>query len=258
MSNFLEKVSRNSNKVTQGVGSVNDVLNTDLGALFGQPNKMSVDALKARIESYASPNRFMIVLTAPKTISQYYSTKAVEVLCTLVREVNLPSQRIGTFDHRERNLQRQLPNDVIYAPVTMSFYLDQEMRVRKFFQDWINTITTNNNKTFNYLEEYAVNIQIIKLDHRGKPMYTVELQDAYPTVLADSALSAEAENQLMTQNVTFSYHKWREVNPNSLEDNTIGGILNSVTGGLSGTITERLNNFGNLSKKAGSLSNRFG
>lgn len=254
---ILENVNKTASQISGSASAVDDVMDMDLGALFGQPNKMSLLALKGRATGYARPNRFYVAFAAPKTISQYYPVEKMEMVTSMVREAQLPAIKLGTFDHRSIGPMRQLPNDVIFQPVNISFFVDDKFTVRQFFQDWISTITTNNRQSFNYLEEYSTNIQITQLNADGKPEYTVELIDAYPVTLGDMQLSAESENNIMFQNVTFSYHQWREINPDTLDDFTVGGIMNNLSGGLSGVAQNSLGRASNMARNASSLSERF-
>jgi hypothetical protein len=195
-------------------------------------------------------------MPAPKTLSKYYSTKDMETICMMLKDAILPARRVGTFDHRSKGVQRSLPNDIIYQPVPTTFYVDRELKLRQFFSDWVNTMTTNGHMSFNYLDEYAVPIQITQLDETGKAVHTIELVDAYPTGLSEVQLSADSDNQLMLQNIIFTYHNWHEVNSTTLEDLSIGGIFNELTG-LGGLISSSADIVSSTSNNIESLVNRI-
>lgn len=237
MANILDETMRISSQLGNVSNIVGDVLDFDVGGLLGKPNKMSISALKNRAKGYAKSNRFMIVMPVPKTLGKFYSTTEVEMICSMLKDCILPARRMGTFDHRSKGTMRSLPNDVIYQPVPITFYVDRQLLVRRYFADWINTITTNDHMSFNYLEEYAIPIQIIHLDEKGKATHAIELLDAYPTGVSEVQLAADADNQIMQQNVIITYHKWREIDPVSMEDMTIGGILNDNFNGLGNYIS---------------------
>lgn len=232
----LDKVNDVSRKVGGFGDGVREV--TDLVGLT-EPSRTAIDRLKARTSDYARLNRFYITFPAPKILSQFYGTNHIETICVLAYSAVLPAKRLGTFDHRNKGPLRQQANDVIYQPVPIAFYVDDEMKCRRFFQDWLGTVTTNGEMSFNYPEEYSVPVQITQIDQTGKAVYTVELEDAFPINLGEIQLAADANDQLMVQNIVFSYHKWKEIDQNSMSDSTIGGLINALSGAY-GMVTNTL------------------
>lgn len=244
---ILDKV----NEVSSKVGGFGDEVADKTGGFmddirgvtdflgFTEPSKTSIDVLKSRTTNYARLNRFYITFPAPKILSQFYGVNHIETICVLAHSAVLPAKRIGTFDHRNKGPLRQQANDIIYQPVPVTFYVDDEMKVRRFFQDWLGTVTTNGEMSFNYPEEYSVPVQITQIDQAGNVMYTVELEDAFPINMGEIQLSADANDQLMIQNVIFSYHKWKEIDQNSMSDSTIGGLINALSGAY-GMVTNTL------------------
>lgn len=259
---ILDKVNDVSNKVGGFADKVGDKVGGVLDDISGvtdflgltEPSKTAIDRVKSRTNDYARLNRFYITFPAPQILSQFYGTSHIETICVLAYSAVLPAKRIGTFDHRNKGPLRQQANDVIYQPVPVSFYVDDEMKCRRFFQDWLGTVTTNGEMSFNYPEEYSVPVQITQVDQEGNVVYTVELEDAFPINLGEIQLAADANDQLMVQNVVFSYHKWKEIDQNSMSDGTIGGLINALSGAY-GMVTNTLDVVSQGTKSIASVVN---
>jgi hypothetical protein len=82
------------------------------------------------------------------------------------------------------------------------------MLVRKAFDNWIHSIVNPSSFTVNYKDEYARTITIYQLDEKENYTYSIQLIDAFPTVIGALSLNQAALDRFHILPVTFSYRVW--------------------------------------------------
>ena len=92
--------------------------------------------------------------------------------------------------------------------LTMSFYVDQQMDAKVFFDKWMQLIVNPNTYNVNYMRNYTTNILINQLNEADDVVYRVALEDAFPRSMNMLELSASATNQVHRLNVSFTYRRY--------------------------------------------------
>lgn len=101
-----------------------------------------------------------------------------------------------------------MPYEKMFEPVTMTFYVDKEMKVKLFFDEWLSNIQNPFTRTFAYYEDYISNIDVIVYDTQLNSRYKVSMYEAYPKSI--SAIQMDYNNKdVMRIQVTFQYKYWR-------------------------------------------------
>ncbi len=143
----------------------------------------------------------------------------------------------------------QYPTRRVYPAVDVSFYIDSNYDVLRYFEDWMAAISPNigDSRTsyvkFNYPETYEVDMIITKFERLfrddanklvkdgvyGPPKTYVEytLRNAYPINLISVPVSYEGSNVLRTT-VTFNYDVYnfkRVTDPFGTDDNGTGTVV---------------------------------
>ena len=78
----------------------------------------------------------------------------------------------------------------------------------------------------NYPEEYHGTIEITQLDGDMEPVYTVKLNEAWPSVIAPQTLDATA-GTFQQLGVTFNYTSWSSEFEN-VQTGILGGLFNKA------------------------------
>lgn len=142
-------------------------------------------------------------------------------------------------------IQRK-PYGVVFNDMMCSMYLDGKGNIKNWFNNWtsliINTNTSKgiNSKAkisgayayeFGYLEDYAVDLNVIGYTPEGKEAVVITLTEAYPNFIGDIQLDWRAKNTNALMQVSFTYKDWFPLRPS----NTTSAIdaLNSVRNVLS-------------------------
>ena len=110
--------------------------------------------------------------------------------------------------------QRPVTSDYGGDGLPITFHVDREMTVKRFFEDWARFII--NRDTFNvaFQQQYVVDMEIYQLDEFNRRSYGIKIVEAFPRSLNQMELNHNAQNQTHRLIVLFSYRKWMFINEN--------------------------------------------
>lgn len=191
----------------------------------------------------ARVNRFEVIIPRPKLLNQRSpqkgfngaiiggervatSTIAPQRISLLCEQAAFPLFNINVKPYRIYGTpyQRPVTSDYGGDGLPMTFHVDREMTVKRFFEDWARFII--NRDTFNvaYQEQYIVDIEIYQLDEFNRRTYGIKIIEAFPRSLNQMELNNNAQNQTHRLIVLFSYRKWMFINDNpskSIQEPTV-------------------------------------
>lgn len=173
----------------------------------------SLDQFRTRISNLgiARPNRFQVILpelgngaTLPSLMCESSSLPPLAVLTR--------TQRIqGPMHQRASNL------DYGGGGISMTFYVDSGMDVKRYFDTWVHNTVNPGSFTVNYYEDYAKIISIYQLDEQDNEKYQIDLIDAFPTSLGVMELNQGSNDMPHRLTVTFAYRYWSSDSINQFE-----------------------------------------
>lgn len=176
----------------------------------------------------ARSNRFIINLTPPSSITKglqgqgqgssdyaqalnvrtgtdYASLHRILLLCD---SAQLPGVNLNTAPIRTFGEVREIPYEINYEPITLTFYVDAEMNVKKLFDLWMLSTQVGDTRKFTYYDSYTTTMSIYVQDMEENNRYIVDLYEAYPKTV--SAVQVDFANRdVMKLSVTMMYKYWR-------------------------------------------------
>ena len=179
----------------------------------------------------ARPNRFEVIIPRPAIVNRdaiqiglnggivgadRISTNTIppQRISILCEQAAFPLFNINVKPYRIYGTpyQRPVTSDYGGDGLPMTFHIDRQMTVKRFFEDWGRFII--NRDTFNvvFQDQYAVDIEIYQLDEFNRRTYGVKIIDAFPRSQNQIELNMGAQNQTHRMIVLFSYRKWIYVN----------------------------------------------
>tara|TARA_Y100001972_G_scaffold129093_1_gene194113 strand:+ start:677 stop:1318 length:642 start_codon:yes stop_codon:yes gene_type:complete len=205
----------------------------------------SINDLKAEISKrngLARTNRFRVIMTPPSQalididLGQIVTgfrnggfdkgqlindPRSLQFLC---ESASIPGSSIAAIEHtltggypQKRAVTRA------FDKVDFSFYVTNDFYVRRMFDDWINMIIADD-YTLTYHEEYVCDVTIQQLDINDKPIYGVQLINAFPTSVGALQLTNAAGGETkMTVSMEFDRYKEQ-----SGIGSTFGAIRNAI------------------------------
>ena len=134
-------------------------------------------------------------------------------LAYLCENVALPTKSISGADKLIYGLNYQMPYRQAFPEVAMTFYCTKDMPEKKSFDIWQNLIINPITGDLSLYDDYTCNIIISKyakdaIDFNDAPVYTIKLEKAWPSIVAEVQLTHSAGNEITRLPVTFQYKKW--------------------------------------------------
>lgn len=192
----------------------------------------SIEDLKGKLTSkngIAAANQYRVELPS-------WNGASIRTLDVVCKEVNMPGKQVLTLDRQMGIFQEKVANGFAIEDVTMVFHVLNDYGVKKWFDSWQKAIMGTSFfgddgvrlGFVEYKDNYAKTIKIhqlrkpiarfgfdlgpldINFDAFGSTIYSVELEEAFPTTMTSIALSNETDG-LVEVSITFSYTKWRTV-----------------------------------------------
>jgi hypothetical protein len=174
------------------------------------------DEFKSAIkqDGLAKQNRFYIELAMPALSGESAilfgdagaNNRNLHMFC---KSVNLPGVNVTTVSQRETGETFEIPYDRNFSGVTLSFYVDRNLYVRKFFDDWVNSIQNPETRVMGYYKDFVSSaLTICVLDKQDRVNYIVVLYDVHPKQVGTLSLD-QGSNETMTLDVTLEYHYYR-------------------------------------------------
>lgn len=162
-----------------------------------------------KTKGLARVNRFEVLIQPPPNVTtNYLEFNKVSLLCEIS---NFPPLNLSVkpFKIFGPSYQRPITSEYGGDGISMTFHVDRQMKVKRFFDDWIETVVNRNNFTVAYQSEYATTISIRQLDEAENVTYEIELLEAFPRSITLMDLNHSAQNQTHRLNVIFAYRYWR-------------------------------------------------
>ncbi len=164
-----------------------------------------------RFDSLARVNRFEVFINPPEGMinKNRSNAGAVSLYCEMS---SLPPVNISTKSFKIFGPTYQRPFGAEFGGegISMTFHVDRDMQVKKFFDDWTSTIVDPSSGFVNYQDQYTSTIILRQLDEQDNVTYEIELEEAFPRSLNLLELNNSAQNQTHRLNVLFAYRYWRQ------------------------------------------------
>ena len=133
------------------------------------------------------------------------------LMSMFVRSVAIPEKSIETGDVNTDRLPYKVPTALNYGELTMSFMMTPNCQQRHFLEDWMRKVYNENDFTVGFYDDFVGNIRIKTFDRRGNLKTITEFEKCYPINIGQLDYDYEANNEIATFDVTFSYRKYYSV-----------------------------------------------
>ena len=136
-----------------------------------------------REDSFARVNRFEVFINTPRSLllssKNKSNAEAVSLYCEMA---SLPPVNISTKSFKIFGPTYQRPFGAEYGGegIAMTFHIDRDMLVKKFFDEWITKVVDPDSGLVGYQDSYATKIVLRQLDEQENVTYEIELTEAFP------------------------------------------------------------------------------
>ena len=151
-------------------------------------------------------SRYTVVMASPISMgnSETNNLRQILLFCS---EASMPGINIATAQVKSFGEVRETPYDKIFDNVNLTFYVDQNMHVKYFFDSWVNSIQNPQTRTFEYYKNYITDIYIQVEDSRDDSRYLVILKECYPKSISPISIGYE-NKEIMKMQVSMNYKYW--------------------------------------------------
>jgi hypothetical protein len=158
---------------------------------------------QVKTEGISRTNRYKVEFRTPSNVNPD-SLQKILLLCD---QVQIPGVSYASNPVRTFGELRESPYDKLFETCTLSFYIDTDMKVKRLFDSWINSIQNPISRTFNYYSEYTTDIKIEVQDIKDMTRYRLDLHECYPKSIGAIQLDY-ASKEIMKLNVVMQYRSW--------------------------------------------------
>jgi len=189
------------------IGAVANGVNKLINGNANKPNS-PINRFISEIKTggLARTNRYSVYLNLPKSIPPI--SGSLDKILLLCDQVQLPAVSHSTIENRTFGEFREVPYERMYGDLSMSFYVDNDMYVKMFFDNWINSVSDPDTRTFNYYKEYTTDMWVNVEDLNNKARYQIHLTECYPKSIGSIQLDYSSK-EVMKLSVQIQYKSWR-------------------------------------------------
>jgi hypothetical protein len=119
---------------------------------------------EVKMGSIARYTRYAFIFTPPARVNP----GALQKVLLFCDQIQLPGVNYSTVQNRTFGEFRETPYEKLYDNLTMSFYVDNDMKVKGLFDDWIGSIQDPITRKFSYYNQYISNMTIEIQDLQNK------------------------------------------------------------------------------------------
>ncbi len=150
----------------------------------------------------ARPNQYYVNIVPPPGMGTENS-QLVSMWCSAAQT---PHAYLMTNDNFiEGGVRRKYAYDVDYQNLVLNFYMDQDYKIKEFFDEWKKRIVPYN-RQFNYPDDYTSDtLELFILDQTDKVTYKYEYKRVVPKTINSIELNYATGNAIVGFNVEFVF-----------------------------------------------------
>lgn len=173
----------------------------------------NINQLVQEIQSsgLAFTNRYEVLIYTPRFMgsSRIELMRSISMRCD---SVTIPGRSLSTTPFRFYGPARNMPYEQVYSgEVNVSVVLSEDLRERKFFEEWMSGVSSIYNYKMGFYSDYTTIVDIDVIDRQDQALYTFTLEEVYPKAIGDLQVGYDKDNEFLRQDVTLSFRKYSQV-----------------------------------------------
>lgn len=179
---------------------------------------------EVKTRGIARTNRYLVEFYVPG--GDQDSNRLAQLFCDAAQ---LPSVSIASQPSRTYGENREIPyGERNYETITLSFYVDSDLKVKTLFDEWQNAIINPVTRHVSYYNNFITEMKISVVDLQSASVtaesgrviaevdnvpYSVTLYECWPKTIGAVTLDASSKD-VMKLSVTLQYKYWVAENQN--------------------------------------------
>lgn len=166
---------------------------------------MSLNNFITHIKQIGLPTGAKFALVAPFVDgTSGSSASTVSMLCS---SAVVPGHSIMTNDLRYFGESTERPHGISYGPVSLSFYIDNDLSSKRYFDAWTSLVFNKETRELGYYDSYTRDVEIVVYDKNEKEIERIKLFEAYPKAVNELPLDY-TQNTVLILSVQLVYKWW--------------------------------------------------
>jgi hypothetical protein len=157
-----------------------------------------------KTEGLMRSSRYTVSIRVPNSMSYAPNMRKILLFCS---DVTIPGVSMATNQIRIHGEVREAPNEKMFDNASLSFYVDNNMEVKKFFDQWMESIQDPWSRNFNYYDEYTSEIKIEVEDTKNRKRYEIEMHECYPKNIGQIQVGYD-QKEVMKLQISMNYKYW--------------------------------------------------
>lgn len=181
--------------------------------------EVKISKFLTEIGQGVKPNMFAIDILWPTNLGSNQSASGddknlVDLLC---KSAALPASNVGVIEVPFRGRTVKIAGDRTFDTWTATFFNDKDMKIRAYFEQWLEAINTHNgnnaplfkpSQTDGYMAEVRVKQLEKNSSEKGTILREYNLMHAFPTSVSQIDLAYDSNDQIEEFSVEFQYSYW--------------------------------------------------
>jgi hypothetical protein len=183
-----------------------------------------------RTKGLASHNHYYLAIDIPRCLQGKYAQygQTISLLCA---GGEFPAVSMLTKDIFWQGATRPVATGVNYNDCFYFFYIEQNMELKSFFDDWFRCIYNSETGVTGFPDDYSTQIRTYQLDRMFVPTYGIQFENIFPKASFPLQVTAQG-GALHRLPISFNYRRWVNIEVQYTPDtqNSFWGNLLSSQG----------------------------
>ena len=169
----------------------------------------NVSGFLQQVRQGVRPNMFQVDITFPDGVSG--DSELASFMC---KSAALPASNVGVIEVPFRGRTVKIAGDRTFDNWTATFINDKDMKIRSYFEKWLEQINTHQANTAGIIDPtaYGRSVMIRQLEKDssddGSELRSYKLWYAFPTSASAIDLAYDSNDQIEEFSVEFQYSYW--------------------------------------------------
>ena len=213
-------------------------------------------------KGFARTARYEVVLFPPESLKAKMREDGIDLdiytkgLTMMCDSITMPGKDLSTesVKHGQELERQQVSAHVFEGTITASFYLENNLAAKSFFELWQDHVVSNGSNTVNYYDDYVGRMEIfqlssvpvtsttitknedvsggsqdhrtsskehgmeekVSLQHKTIQTYGIKVNEVFPATVGQIEYAYASVNEIARIPIEFQYKSWKTIHPNDL------------------------------------------
>lgn len=164
----------------------------------------TIDEFIATVKTQGMMRSNRYTVTMGDVVNDPDNLRQIMMYCS---DIQIPGVNISTAQLRTYGELREVPYEKLFGDINLTFYVDNNMNVKNYFDRWMGLIQDPNTRAFNYYANYIAQMVITVEDYSNNAQYDINLYECYPKQIGQIQIGYD-QKDIMKLQVTMQYKYW--------------------------------------------------